>query len=221
MYRQLQTTMGQYFKPTLFVENPKSNDKKVISIHSFEFGQGSKLMEHSYVGNSLVLGVKSVIAYYQDMGYKIILNWAGDYADPIEGEKDNIYTKYTDNVKVKGYEQCGYVKDFDTIVINDTDEIKFIKDYQQKRFLVNDTKKTYVDYEALVPQRIYWNYSYAQFIEPLAILCADGCGCSGSDYHGTNMEYVGTWKNDEIRFLDCKDAIPEDYVGVTPEFKEE
>jgi len=51
-------------------------------------------------------------------------------------------------------------------------------------YIVNHTKKVYV--------------KKTDGIHPLSILTAEGNGCRGGDYNGSNMEMVGTWARDVI-----------------------
>src|SRR5208283_4997626 len=79
--------MGQYYKPI-------NIDKKQF-VYSHDYGNGLKLMEHSYIGNEFVAIVENLIKknvakdgtvltgdWYGD---RIV--WAGDYADsePLNG----------------------------------------------------------------------------------------------------------------------------------------
>ena len=71
--------MGQYYRPLLFKENAKNctNDTLLASFNSWDYDNGSKLMEHSWVRNSLVCAVLCKIKEYG----KARVVWAGDYAD--------------------------------------------------------------------------------------------------------------------------------------------
>ncbi len=65
--------MGQYYKPI--------NLDKQQYVYSHDYGNGLKLMEHSWVGNGFVNVVEELIAEGGDWhGDRIV--WAGDYADP-------------------------------------------------------------------------------------------------------------------------------------------
>ena len=57
-------------------------------------------------------------------------------------------------------------------------------------YIVNHTKKVYIKKQ---------QHSYGQYIlHPLPILTAEGNGRGGGDYHGSNMDMVGTWARDVI-----------------------
>jgi hypothetical protein len=87
--------MGQYYKP--------SNLNKEESLYSHDYGNGLKLMEHSYVGNDFVNAVVMLLAE----GWKNDpIVWAGDYADPDEDilnedqEPMTIYARDFKEIKV-------------------------------------------------------------------------------------------------------------------------
>ena len=84
--------MGQYYKPCVLKKNYKNVKQPVISgLYSYEFGNGLKLMEHSWVGNNFVRAAMQLIAKYK--GYPFV--WCGDYAEriftDINGESANAY----------------------------------------------------------------------------------------------------------------------------------
>ena len=70
--------MGQYWKPV--------SVEKREHVYSHRYGNGLKLMEHSYINNGFVKAVESLIAkggaWYGD---RIV--WAGDYAEPEKRRK--------------------------------------------------------------------------------------------------------------------------------------
>ena len=51
--------MGQYYKPVLLEDY---SDTPFLSFYSHDYGNGSKLMEHSWVGNDFVAVVESRLA---------------------------------------------------------------------------------------------------------------------------------------------------------------
>lgn len=93
--------MGQYYIPQIYkaTEEPECfRDNLLATFVSHDFGNGSKLMEHSYVGNGFV---KAVLDYIRNVG-EVRLVWAGDYADSEPGSTDNLYCLYGDVLNVKG-----------------------------------------------------------------------------------------------------------------------
>ena len=75
--------MGQYYKPTIIAP-----DGRILSMYSHAFDSGSKLTEHSWIGNEFV-----------NTAYSLILKspkrvaWIGDYAKDNYKESDEAYTK--------------------------------------------------------------------------------------------------------------------------------
>ena len=69
------------------------------------------------------------------------------------------------------------------------------------KFLVNWTDKTYIDCNK------YYDASKDEdgwVLFPLSLLTARGNGLGGGDYHGCNMDLVGTWAGKQISVEDEK-----------------
>ena len=81
--------MGQYFKATAYdlVNGKKAN---IENVDSWDYNNGSKLMEHSWVGNNYVNMVEKLICSTGRWYGKRIV-WAGDYEEVEENEK-NLYS---------------------------------------------------------------------------------------------------------------------------------
>jgi len=155
--------MGQYYKPIVLGKN-----KKTVKtwMYSHDFSNGLKLMEHSWVGNDFVGTFESQI---KNNPQRVV--WAGDYAEPCEGRKNNLYKRCEDKTKV-----------------NPTEKVSFI----ESRFIVNHTKKTFVDKQA-IPDKEGWK------IHPLPLLTCEGNGLGGGDFGGEgNRKLVGSWARDVI-----------------------
>lgn len=77
--------MGQYFNATSYslVNNKKVN---IENLESWDYENGSKLMEHSWVGNNYVNMVEKLICSTGRWYGKRIV-WAGDYEEVEENEK--------------------------------------------------------------------------------------------------------------------------------------
>lgn len=153
--------MGQYY-------NPLSLDK-LQYVYSHEYGNGLKLMEHSYVGNNFVGVVERLIAKGGEwFGDRIV--WAGDYADPEEGTNDNLYSMAAQikppNVDTKGKPQFRYVVNMDT--------------------------KEFVDIEKIPVDADEWA------IHPLPLLTCEGNGRGGGDFRGNENGLVGKWARQRI-----------------------
>lgn len=74
--------MGQYFKPI--------NIEKKEYLLAHDYGDGLKLMEHSYLQNNFVNAVENLLAE-GGRWHKCSLVWAGDYADDEVGHNQNLY----------------------------------------------------------------------------------------------------------------------------------
>ena len=68
--------MGQYYKPIIL--EPRGGVKAWF--YSHEYGNGLKLMEHSYIGNSFCNAVEN---YLTNNPQRLV--WAGYYADCEKG----------------------------------------------------------------------------------------------------------------------------------------
>jgi len=82
--------MGQYYFGVILAEK---SDKEYIRTYldPTMYMNGSKLTEHSYVGNNFMMIVEKLISP-SGMFYKSRLVWAGDYADPEPNSEKNLYT---------------------------------------------------------------------------------------------------------------------------------
>lgn len=155
--------MGQYYKPVILDES----NKVVGWMYSHDYDSGLKLMEHSWMKNDFVQLFEGLISPNGQL-YKSRVVWAGDYADD-EQDGTNIYVK------------CGSVNE-----LNPKGEPEYY------RYVVNHTKKQYVDKET-VPSNGGWA------IHPLPLLTCEGNGRGGGDYRGEDTnEIIGSWARDVI-----------------------
>lgn len=191
--------MGQYYKPI-------SLDKKeYLYTHDFKhkgyegesWGQGLKLMEHSYIGNPVLNAVESLLTP-KGSWYKTRIVWGGDYAD---GEPDRELDEYD---RHPNWYQ-----------IMETEGTKLIPPTRSVRgkykYLTNHDKKVVIDLTGVKKDGGGWK------IHPLSLLTAEGNGLGGGDYSGNDEELVGTWARDVISL---EDHIPEGYDIETSEFYE-
>lgn len=112
--------MGQYYKPMI----KRKGSKVWKCFKARDFDNGAKLMEHSYIGNSLTNYVKNLI-----LRTPMCVVWAGDYADDEKGEDANLYFIFeATNPKDKSVPQ---------------------ESIDSMRYLVNHKKKLYVDYSKI------------------------------------------------------------------------
>ena len=220
--------MGQYYKPVF------TNDEgKIIAFaHPHHVDTGLKLMEHSYVGNSVC---NSVVNYLKKHPEGLRLTWAGDYADATEKvklDKDSDFAKevwkkaVADGQTELGYEAF-YALDDEELFVDDPQaknlyeiasenedkEIAYeTEDPTDARYIINETKKEFVDMWDIISLD-------AWTIHPLPLLTADGNGRGGGDYHGTDLAYVGQWAGDVIRIADNL-PIESTYARIRPIFVE-
>jgi hypothetical protein len=133
---------------------------------------GLKLMEHSYFGDLFILSVESLIRP-GGLWYMKQLVWSGDYADP-EPEKGKNFWQ----MKLKQLNP----------LINPL--------RKHCRYVLNHDKKLYVDIRKLEKEEI----SYPIYpIHPLPLLCAEGNGRGGGDFHGSDPNnIVGSWARNRI-----------------------
>ncbi len=162
--------MGQYYKPL-------SMDKMEF-VYSHSYGNGLKLMEHSYVGNNFVGVVERLIAKGGKwFGDRIV--WAGDYADP-ETDKDD-GAEHEDGNTLYSLVSENEIKppNVDT------------KGKPQFRYIVNMDTKEFVDIEKIPGDDDNWA------IHPLPLLTCEGNGRGGGDFRGES-ELVGKWARQRI-----------------------
>ena len=190
--------MGQYFKAI------NINDREWIYTH--DYGDGLKLMEHSYLQNSFV-GAVMILLSPKGKWYGKRIVWAGDYGekyasdfltDPIEIFANNI-DKPEGNLYAES-EQYTKVK-----------PKSMSKAKQIKAFIINIDKKQYFSCADLKPYEDGWT------INPLPLLTSDGNGNDGGDYNGTCMDLVGSWAGDHIGL---EWSAPEGYENIEPDFNE-
>lgn len=209
--------MGQYYRPTALNKSADvtANDWNPIlwQLDSWSFGQGAKLMEHSYIHNPLVRAVEYLLAQDKE-GVPFV--WAGDYAEHYNGLTTNLYdfgrwendedsiTTKTVRLLPHTMQHNEWLKDVIDYRLNP----EFEKDY---KFVINHSKKLYV----VIPpyEKDAWN------VHPLPLLTAESNGLGGGDYFSeTNADLVGSWKYDKIS---VGDEIPsEDYKELKAVFKE-
>lgn len=167
--------MGQYFKPCVLSKNYKTNKKTpvIASLTSWDYSNGAKLMEHSWVGNRFVKAAIKLIAMYKAHPFV----WCGDYADERFINQDN--------------KECNAYEIANSFDVERFDEMTKEHNVEEEyKYIINYTKRQYVeipDYDENV-----WT------IHPLPLLCADGNERGGGDYHGINMDVVGSWAYDRI-----------------------
>jgi hypothetical protein len=172
--------MGQYYKPI-------SIEKKQY-VYSHDYGNGLKLMEHSWLSNGFVGVVEDLIAEGGAWnGDRIV--WAGDYADEEKNRKSNLFS-------LTEPEKCR--------IRPEPTENKY-------RYVINMDTKEYVDKTKIPVSDVYteddgkeWPY----VIHPLPILTCEGNGRGGGDLH-KESDLVGKWARNRVTVAN---EIPEGFT---------
>ena len=209
--------MGQYYKPTLI--HP-TNPEDIRYVYTHSFGEGLKLMEHSYVGTDTTNAILSMIWHNPQR-----VAWIGDYSD----------SPYEDAYSLKVPQD--YFTKVSNIVWND-EEDKFLihplianplTTRMKRRFLVNHSRKTYIhlgEYMVVCSTKQKWYdrsgkaHTYTECIHPLPLLTACGNDRGGGDFHEgcTGYDLVGTWAFDLIEYTDKQPSA--DFTKFSPVFAE-
>ena len=185
--------MGQHYIAIILSDIKRTPEIMRMWMNPHDYNNGAKLMEHSYIGNNFVQAFEHLISP-EGMFYMSRIVWAGDYAEPEKNnETDNLYTNLYNNYN--GLLQCPKS--------NDTSSY---------RYIVNHSKKLYVDKEHCPKNK------YNSIIHPLPLLVSEGNGCGGGDYMGNNVELCGTWSRDNIS---VEKNIQFDYNELVCDFSKE
>jgi hypothetical protein len=181
--------MGQYYNPCILNKKNKTTVEAFMCSHNY--GNGLKLMEHSYIGNNFVGAFESLI---QEKPQRVV--WGGDYAEHCSNRKTNIYDRCKERLEVK------------PIVPNqETYHNEFV-------FIVNHSKKEFVD-KREVPEIEGWEGTK---IHPLPLLTCEGNGLGGGDFHGKDPKnLVGSWARD---IISVEKEQPTEYKKIKFDLKE-
>lgn len=201
--------MGQYYYPLIV-----NSDGTMEKLYSHNYGNGLKLMEHSYIGNNFV---NAVLSQLMDEAKRIA--WIGDYSDGHAGREEEYYfsdgfvstqeefMKYYYATWV--YDNEGEKHDEESIaeeIRPDPDEFGMVLDCDHTYwYLVNETKKTFIDLDKYFEQNKYKWYDDLWCVNPLPLLTAVGNGAGGGDFFNKECEsyyYIGSWAFDKIRITD-------------------
>lgn len=160
--------MGQYYKPIIL----KDDTNEVEGwLYSHDFDNGLKLMEHSWMKNNFVRAVESLLLKTPK---RIV--WAGDYADEEDTGK-SLYCSCEDSTNINRS--------------NISDDVSVDEWININRYIVNHTKKEYVDKLEVPGGDDGWR------VHPLPLLTCEGNGRGGGDYRGES-ELIGCWARDLI-----------------------
>ena len=206
--------MGQYYKAIIINE-----DKKTIKswAQSWDYGNGSKLTEHSWLLNDFVARMEVEL-----LNNPQHLVWAGDYADPETDKEGNVIKgTYLSNglpceYDVTLYDMC---KDADELLegqVFNRLPIKKCRSSKQRRFILNHDTKQFVDKKNLAIDSDGWT------VHPLPLLVAEGNNRGGGDYRDNNPDFdkVGMWARNRISIVTRRMDIPEDFTELIVKFAE-
>lgn len=176
--------MGQYYE-TLFI------DKRQY-MYPIDYGHaGLKLTEHSWVGGSYR---KAVISHLMTMPDGCRLVHLGDYSDEVLKDKkgyieiDGMCVSY-----MSLYDMCwssGIDDRFRMPRISDKEMWDF--EYLKTVWVVNEDLHEYIRCDLDTPDN-------SSKLCPLLLLLVVGNGSGGGDYHGVNMDRVGSWAFNKIK----------------------
>ena len=187
--------MGQYYKAVLIDHHLK---KKVFT--SYDYESFAKLTEHGWIHNFMCDAV-----CYDLLDEPKSVAWVGDYAEADdETDKNNSY--YDVNSR----------KIFIDAAWNEDEKKhrkvkKALLDYDGL-YIINHTKEEIIVMDDYIENN---KTEEGWCLHPLAILTAMGNGKGGGDYHGINMDLVGSWSTDLISTTyntqKIKDLISKNY----------
>jgi hypothetical protein len=183
--------MGQYYNPSILKKNWKQAKNPVLaSLKCYDYNNGAKLMEHSYVGNGFVNAVEDLLAN-DYKGYPFV--WIGDYADNVTTNtgEHNIYNDANSFI-YKDRNCSENTKKYKELRASIPDEIHHYK------YLINYTKKEY----CIIPEKKEGVWQ----VHPLPLLTCNGNGRGGGDYH-LDDERVGIWAFNRIGITNDKREI--------------
>ena len=219
--------MGQYYKCVVLKNDWKETKKPVrAALSSYDFDNGAKLMEHSYVHNKYVSAFMHLVHELDTDRSGLPCVWCGDYADTFATEGlpliERINPDTQESEVVGGFqacnEACDWMGEYGDKKSNEyLDVIELVKGAPKHyyNYIINHTKKQYVE----VPKydKTKWQ------IHPLPILLSDGNGRGSGDYCNEicinpeetdyckrkyvkkhNAQFVGLWAYDTISVTNSK-----------------
>lgn len=211
--------MGQYYKAVFLAEN----QKPITSVSSYDFGNGAKLMEHSWGKNPFV---RFVEAQLMNVPQRVV--WAGDYADHEDPKTltareikllADETSEYWNSEKIKAEGVNLY--SLSNIVGKLTHDEDVTNKYEHEfknvapltaKYLVNLDKKQFVNKTKTPKDNEGWQ------IHPLPLLTCEGNLRGGGDFFINtekkqgNVELIGTWARDRILVVSTKAEIPKGFT---------
>jgi len=210
--------MGQYYRPIIMGKRYGVQGY----LYSWDYNNGQKLLEHSYMGNNFVNAVLRKIDH-QPMR----VAWMGDYADepyPEDSDQDREpYQRKLPKAQFKQIWRSAY-----SWIDNGADRKPTARKIHPEPlegfdspdrfdgwYLINHSSREYVDLGKFQKENGWvesWTdrdgqkVSYWMAIHPLPLLTACGNDRGGGDYHEKypDFDLVGIWAFDLIEFANYK-----------------
>lgn len=196
--------MGQYYMPAIIAP-----DGRMLSIYSREFDNGSKLTEHSWIGNDFVNAAYSLI-------YKSpkLVAWIGDYADDDYETCGEAYTRAMPFEEFQKYYNQLWGEDREGISASlfSKRDLTILGHDTRGMFLINHNKRVYIDMTVFIRENTTKGGDWDGWcMNPLPLLTACGNGRGGGDYHKAHIGYenVGIWAFDQLEYTD---KVPDGYT---------
>jgi hypothetical protein len=182
--------MGQYYRPVIL----RDDHSIKTSFYSHAYGNGLKLMEHSYVDN---LFMRAVEAELYECPQRLV--WAGDYADPDEDSTGNIYEQ-ADKEESELRKILTKDRGFSSVEVP-TDFVAPIKPLSKSAdYVVNESRLEFIEVRKGKP--VSWSKDDRNpfIIHPLSLMTCEGNGRGGGDFLDQDQNgLVGRWSRDKIR----------------------
>lgn len=189
--------MGQCYRLAVLNDkrrNAKNSKKIACALSSYDYENGAKLMEFSYIGNWFVSTFEELINQEHGKYAGLPVVCCGDYADE-ECHKlnansirhmggDSVDVQYDEGDKPTLYTLAQYyIQSHRETRPTESNHYRYIINLDKKIFV--DTDKVKADYDGF-------------HIHPLPLLISEGNGLGGGDYYGKCMRYVGTWARNRV-----------------------
>ena len=190
--------MGQYYKALLIDGHGERQ-----SLGSHTYSNGSKLLEHSYIGNLFVNAVMNRI-YYEPQR----VAWIGDYSKDWNEKGFDLGGGFVKNKKdfQKYYNACWSSKvgvDEKPCFCVKFSEPFYCEDFlRDDYYLINHTMHEYISFKDHVARNAWeeeWEgKTYLSCLHPLPLLTAVGNNQGGGDYYSNHVGYydIGSWAFD-------------------------
>lgn len=193
--------MGQYYVPVVLNEAGQIECRMC----SWDFNNGAKLMEHSWIGNDFVAAFETLLL--TEAPRRVV--WAGDYADrevdaegrpamrtyDLAGERvvreANLHSLAQDcepyRPAVAGLGERAQLIGDGVEVVRDPQLVanafpRVAPSVEAFPYLVNWDKRIYVDKGKVPAVRYYWSGAEELAIHPLPLLTVEGNGQGGGDF---------------------------------------